>query len=129
MEQKRRKNGKNKTVKNIGELNYNDYDSDTLNMIKSLNGTNEKAYIATIVNGKKIKMELDCGSPIILMGKNHFVKYFPNQKLKKYDRQLYSASQNKMEFLGLFTAEMTTNEVTHEMEIVVNNSSMEYLLP
>lgn len=74
-----------------------DYDAGELEcmMVSSINKINNPCLVNTLVEGKHLTMEVDCGSSVSVSGKNQYNRVF-DKPLSKSNKQLIVVNGNKL---------------------------------
>ncbi|XP_061729392.1 uncharacterized protein K02A2.6-like [Cydia pomonella] len=71
------------------------------------------------LNGKKLTMELDCGSGASVISDKLYYKTFSDTKLKKCDLKMCFYNGHQVTPLGYFTTKITYFKQTHDIDIYV----------
>ncbi|XP_036346032.1 uncharacterized protein K02A2.6-like [Rhagoletis pomonella] len=63
-------------------------------------GSRDKVFCKLNANNKNIELEIDTGSPVKLINVDDAKKYFPKERVKTTDTELYSYCKTKLDCLG-----------------------------
>lgn len=91
------------------------------------NAERKKIKCNVMVNNKSIEFEIDTGAPVTLINLDFAKQYFPFEKVKKTDIQLYSYCQTKLECLGYIDVVVKTTE-EHKAKMYIVRSDRNPLL-
>lgn len=101
--------------------------SDELAHISEKNSL-EKIWLALIVEGIDLKMEVDTGSPVSIISNNDRIKYFPGLHLSKNNRNLVSYCGGKINILGILEVKVSLGGNGGRLPLYVSDSDRSPIL-
>lgn len=95
-------------------------------MVKSKSNVNEPCLTNVLIQGKKMKMEVDCGSSVTLVGKQLYDKVF-DMPIEKFGKKLVVVNGANLAIKGKVRVEVVMNGSIKHLDLIVLDSNNDFL--
>lgn len=95
-------------------------------MVNSNTSLNEPCLTNVLIEGKKVKMEVDCGSSVTLMGKQLYDRMF-DMPIGKFSKKLVVVNGENLAIKGKVRVEVVLNGLIKHLDLIILDSNNDFL--
>lgn len=105
-----------------------EYDAGELEcmMVSSINKINNPCLVNTLIEGKSLTMEVDCGASVSVIGKNQYFRTF-GKPLSKSSKQLIVVNGNRLSIKGEANVSVKFREKLANLQLLVIDCENEFI--
>ncbi|XP_055595112.1 uncharacterized protein LOC129745792 [Uranotaenia lowii] len=96
-------------------------------MISSVHKINEPCYVDTIIERKRMKMEIDCGSAESVISEQQFNRNFGHLKVKSCNKRLVVIDGKRLNILGKTDVNVQLNGNQQKLSLVILQCSNDFV--
>jgi hypothetical protein len=116
-----------KRIKNDKQASAHQVDNEEINQLDHMHFRN-KYVITLLLNGVKVKFELDTGSAVTIMSKSQFINMFPSALIESTHTKLQSYCNHQIEILGVVQVLVKYKNPNYNLNIYLTNTNKMPLL-